>query len=388
MIRKNIRFISIVVLFWFAQYIFIPFFSPYLEIEEIAASIAGWIIGAYGLSQLILRIPFGISADRIKSHKLFMLAGLICLSSAGVLLYFARSPVALLTGRFLAGVAASTWVSFTVFFTNYFKKSETGRAVATIMLANNFGTLLSYITGTFLFDQVGIRGLFLISAAAALIGAVLMAGIPEKQASDHQPMVLKDVILTIKNKNLLQVSFLMALVQMILCATALSFTANYAKEIGATNRQLGLMSVFLNSASVIVSFWLSSAAGQKISDRKKLTAALIFLGISCFVVPNCTDIIGLYAAQIFSGLGRSITLSLTMAMALRDILPQSKSTAMGIYQSVYSIGMTVGPIFMGSALDLTGGYKLPFYLAGVFALLSISWGFIVSKQREGLSKPV
>lgn len=382
MIRKNIRFLSIVFLFWFAQYIFNPFFSPYLEELEIAATLAGLIIGAYGFSQLLLRIPFGISADRLRNHKLFMMGGLLCLCVSGVLLYFAQSSAAFLVARFFSGAAASTWVSFTVFFTNCFPKEDTERAVATIMLANNFGVVLSYILGTISIDMVGVRGLFLMSAGAALLGAVLMVGISEEWQSGNSPISIKDVFITIKDKNLLCVSMLTALAQMIIFASALSFTANFAEKIGAYKYQLGIISIFFNSASVAASFWMSFKISTKITNQIKIVSAFVLVSISCFIVPNCTSVVGIYVAQILCGIGRGIILSLTMALALRDILPQFMSTAMGTYQSIYSLGMTIGPMIMGFALNQAGNYQIPYYLSGGMGLAGAVLSVVYVKKQK------
>ena len=382
MIKGNIRFLTITVLFWFSQYVFNPFFSPYLENLEIASTIAGVILGAYALSQLILRVPFGIAADRLRNHKIFMVGGLGCLGAAGVLLYFAQSPVAFCAGRFLGGVSASTWVSFTVFFTNRFPKEEMGKAVAIVMLANNLGTLLSYVAGTIYIGSVGIRGLFLFSAAAAFLGAILMIGIPEKYQSKDEPMSVRDVITTIKNKNLLAVSLLAALAQLVLFASAINFIANYARDIGASEQELGIMSICLNGTAVIISFWMSSAMSQRISDRMKMSASFVFISIACFFVPHCSGIVGIYGVQISNGIGRAIVLPLTMSLALREIPPQYKSTAMGAYQCIYSLGMMFGPMLMGFALKQAGEYRRPYYLLGLLSVLGIFLSFIYSRTKK------
>ena len=50
--------------------------------------------------------------------------------------------------RVLAGVAASTWVAFTVMFTGYFPEEESGKAIAQINGFNNTGKLLAFFLGS------------------------------------------------------------------------------------------------------------------------------------------------------------------------------------------------------------------------------------------------
>lgn len=72
--QKNLLLI-IVVLFWFAQYVYVPFQTPYLSTMQVSSSMIGIIIGTYGFSQMILRMPIGIMADKNGRHKLFIILG-------------------------------------------------------------------------------------------------------------------------------------------------------------------------------------------------------------------------------------------------------------------------------------------------------------------------
>ncbi|MBQ3879560.1 MAG: MFS transporter, partial [Oscillospiraceae bacterium] len=60
---KQFLFLVAVALFWFSQYVYTSYFTPYMSSLGIAASLAGTIVGAYGFTQLVLRIPFGVAAD-------------------------------------------------------------------------------------------------------------------------------------------------------------------------------------------------------------------------------------------------------------------------------------------------------------------------------------
>ena len=51
--------LAIVVLFWFAQYVYVPFQTPYLTSLQVSAAFIGVIVGAYGVTQMTLRLPVG-----------------------------------------------------------------------------------------------------------------------------------------------------------------------------------------------------------------------------------------------------------------------------------------------------------------------------------------
>lgn len=63
-ISKNQIFLVAVILFWFAQYVYVPHQVNYLEELRVDKSMIGFIIACYGLTSVILRLPAGFIADR------------------------------------------------------------------------------------------------------------------------------------------------------------------------------------------------------------------------------------------------------------------------------------------------------------------------------------
>jgi predicted MFS family arabinose efflux permease len=62
-----------------------------------------------------------------------------------------------------------------------------------------------------------------------------------------------------------------------------------------------------------------------------------------------------------------------MGIAIKDVALEYKSSAMGFYQSVYAVGMTIGPLLLGmisQAYGLTSGFVFT-GLVGVLALAAI-----------------
>ena len=170
--RKDSLFFLVVTLFWFAQYIFVPFLTPHLAAMGVAASVSGVILGAYGFAQLVLRIPVSVSEDCLGRHRLYMSLGLLSVVTASMLPVLFSSPAAYLISRTLAGVGASTWVSFTVAFTGGYPnvKERMGKLIA----ANNLGILISYLVGGSLFEWLGMKPLFMISACVAVIALCIL----------------------------------------------------------------------------------------------------------------------------------------------------------------------------------------------------------------------
>ena len=93
--------------FWGAVYVYMPILAPYANMVSGSLASVGIVLGAYGLAQLILRVPLGICSDRWRIRKPFFLLGFIFdgLGSLGLLV--SGSTAMLFASVFTAGIAAS-----------------------------------------------------------------------------------------------------------------------------------------------------------------------------------------------------------------------------------------------------------------------------------------
>jgi MFS family permease len=93
--------------------------------------------------------------------------------------------------------------------------------------------------------------------------------------------------------------------------------------------------------------------------------------------------LGIYFSQIFCGIGRAFLMPLTMSESSRDVPAELKSTSMGVYQSLYGIGMTLGPIVMGFFLDLSSSYLFAYAAIAVAGVIGVVWSRLVVGRVRG-----
>ena len=380
---NNRRFLLVILLFWFSAYIFIPYLTPYLRELGIVGSAAGLILGTYGFSQLLLRIPFGIAANRSGNHKAFMAAGFIGLIAAGVILNFATHPAAFFLARFLGGLASSTWISFTVFYTNQHAEYATGKAVAAAMLANYCGTLAAYLSGIVLFDRFGARFMFILSSVLAAAGIALLSTIKDGgSGAPDRGMNMRDFKEVVKNRGLLLYSCIAALSQIVTYATILSFTPDYVKnELGASGRGLAFLSVFYSIACILGSAWVRSKYSERIPVKYQIICSFILSAAYCLIVPNSANLALIFVMQLIGGIGQSSLMTHAMASSLGHVQPGGRSAAMGIYQCIYSIGMTLGPVLMGGLLDVFKQFNYACYAIVIICVAGMVLSLAAVKQK-------
>lgn len=68
--KKSRQLLSIVIVFfWASEYCHVPYFTPYLTLLGFSMTAIGFMVGVYGFTQMIVRIPLGIYTDVSDSYK-------------------------------------------------------------------------------------------------------------------------------------------------------------------------------------------------------------------------------------------------------------------------------------------------------------------------------
>ncbi|MDR1496673.1 MAG: MFS transporter [Clostridiales Family XIII bacterium] len=360
-------FYAAVLLFWFAQYIYIPFLNPFMSVIGISATVIGVIGGVYGVTQMALRIPLSIGASLVPSHKPIILAGLAAVAVSCVLPLFSHSWVAFFILRALAGVSSSTWISYTAYLLEGAGEAANSR-MGLIMACNTGGICSSQIVGTVLYDRIGMDGLFTIAALAAATGVILILMTPFRRRFEkseaRKRFDVTEFTGAIRNKRLWICSVLMSLGFWVMFSTNYGFTGVFgAQALGASSVQLGLIAFVCQIASVVVSLVFGKLKGRRLPERNLIVIAFILFGVYCALSPECGDANALIMLQILGGVAVAVPNVLLFANAGRELSKSQQILAMGIFQSVYSVGMTAGPVVSGVIVDASGGGFAPMFYA-------------------------
>lgn len=284
--QKNLLLV-IVVLFWFAQYVYVPFQTPYLLTMQVSSSMIGIIIGIYGFSQMVLRMPIGIMADKNGRHKLFIILGVTASALASVFRIILEPQTGFLVGNILSGFASAMWISFMVLYASYFTCENLQRAMGLIMAANNIGVLGGFVLSTLSYNHLGMNFLCLLSICSGVPAILLSFGIKEQKTKTVKIVPkTSDLIKVYADKRLIFFSILALVQQGILMATCMSFTTQIAHEINASAFQIGLLSIVYIIVAVLASYFSASNFARRLGSSLWIPFILFVLAIYCFAVPN------------------------------------------------------------------------------------------------------
>ncbi|MFO8060045.1 MAG: MFS transporter [Bacillota bacterium] len=355
---RTFLFCLVTSLYWFSLYAFVPTLPGYAHSLGASHGMVGLILGSYGFTQMLLRIPLGILSDTINRRKPFVVAGLVLavVSALGMRLF--PSPGSLLAFRALTGAAAATWVAYAVLFSSYFPPQDAPRAIGYISAFNAVGQMTAMMAGGAAAHHFGRAAPFTVAMAGGVIGLLLCAGVREKRM-ERNPLRLSEFAAVGKDAGLLLVSSLAVLLQLITFATVYGFTPVAAENIGAGDFELGLLTTLSTLPRIPAAALSGAVFSRHFGDRRTITWAFAVLASSCAVIPLVRTLPLLYVTQVLGGFAGGVIFPLLMGLSIKTVPEHKRATTMGFFQAIYGVGMFVGPVFVG-------------YVSEVF---SLAWGF-------------
>lgn len=378
--RNGIMYIT-VILFWISLYIYVPILTPYSQEIGAGVQLVGMIIGSYGFTQMLVRIPIGVICDSTGKKKNFVIIGCALLFLSGLGLYLFINPILVLVFRGLSGVAAGTWVAFTVLYTEYFREDQSASSMGNILACNSFGNLIGVFFGGVISQSYGYRATFIVAFIAAGIAFILSFFVYENPNYIKNDVSTKEIISIGLNKNVLIPSILAIFMQAIIFSSMFGYTPAVNKLGGMTSFQLGLVSTFFLITKIGGSKISGGQLGEKYGFGKSISIGFTLLGImTMFTVMSSSSSISSYLVHAIGGCGYGITITLLMSYIVSETEKGKKTIAMGFFQSIYGIGMFVGPVISGYFINWFS-FGFNYMILTAIALLCATYSFLFVKSK-------
>lgn len=146
----------------------------------------GLALGIYGLTQACLQIPFGVMSDRY-GRKPLIIVGLLLFALGSFLAAIATTVEGLIIGRALQGAGAIAGVIMAM-VGDLTSEQNRSKAMATIGASIGIAFALSLVIGPLVTSVAGVRGVFWLTLALALVGiAIVVWGVPSVPQQTARP---------------------------------------------------------------------------------------------------------------------------------------------------------------------------------------------------------
>jgi MFS family permease len=335
------------------------------DYQGATATLVGIAIGAYGLTQALLQLPFGMWSDRI-GRKPVIIIGLIIFTLGSALAASADSIWMLIAGRALqgAGAVASTLMAL---MTDLTREESRTKAMASIGASIGLSFTLAMVVGPVLAGWLGLSGLFALTAVLSVAAMVLLlvaVPTPKQQVRSRDTRAfyhqLGDVI---KDPQILRLSFGIFVLHAILvgCFVSVPLMLLDAGLIQADHWKVYLP-VMLVSFICMVPFIIVGEKHQKM--KQILFIAVVLLGISLVILGLSNfNLYGLIAGLWLFFVAFNILEASLPSLISKFAPPGFKGSAMGLYSTSQFLGAFVGGVAGGFLSEHAS-------VAGVF------WGMI------------
>jgi MFS family permease len=338
----------------------------------------GLALGAYGLSQAVFQIPFGMMSDRY-GRKPLILAGLLIFIVGSVVAAQAESVYELIIGRFLQGCGA---ISAAVMALLTDLTSDENRTKAMAMIGASIGISFSVAmtVGPLMAAYAGVGSIFWLTALLGVIGIyILLVRVPQvakplgaKRDVVAVPQLFKQVFL---NPELARLNFGIFILHFVLMANFVALPLMLQDQLGFEKAQHGLIyfPLLMIAFILMLPFVIIAEKRRKIKPVFLLAVVLILLSEVMFYWVGTSRVMGILSLFIFF-VGFNV-LEATQPSLVSKIAPAgAKGTATGIYATCQVLGVFGGGALGGYLLSNNGSGSI-FIVCSVLTLvwLAVAW---------------
>ena len=358
----------------------LPAYSTTLGADELTI---GVIFGAFSIALLLFSIPFGILSDHVGRRPL-MVAGMFLLALTNLVFILSDNLYLLIIARVVQGISgAATWSAGLALIADTFDASERGSKLGMAMAIMSAGTLAGPVVGGVIYDLLGYRMTFILpSLLTLLLGSMfLLTAVPPRSPGEKG-----DYVKLLKKA---PVAFIVCSIAVVVGALTFGILEPFMplylfQRFSATPTLIGLAFGAMSLLNMVT----APVAGNlydRFGGRGLLASGMILSGAIIALTMLMPSMVLTILA--FALVGITISMALTpMLPLLTDLFGGAEGSSQGflygIYNTLFSLGLTIGP-FLGGALITN--FSLPVTVFGQSVLLALT-GILVFVVLRGSVK--
>jgi len=353
------------------MFIILPVFALYAERLPGGSdhTLIGLALGAYGLTQALLQIPFGHLSDRWGRKRTIYL-GLAIFAAGSFAAALAQSIYMVIVGRVIQGAGAVS-AAVLALVADLTREENRTKAMAIIGLTIGATFSLSMIGGPVLSRAIGVPGIFALTGVLALLAmAVVRWIVPDaaRVVGEASEGSVRGMLGLLAHGELARLNLGIFVLHAVLMAlfVVVPFELRAAGMDSGAQWKLYL-TVMLGSAVLIAPpILLAERAGRQ---KHMVLAAITALLAAQAGLAYSTTWLGIAGSLLVFFTGFNFLEASLPALISRAAPVEAKGPALGIYSSVQFLGTFVG----ASAGGLISQHFGAGWVCGFCAALSLAW---------------
>jgi MFS family permease len=343
-------------------------------------TLVGIALGAYGLTQAFLQLPYGMAADRY-GRKRVIVFGLVLFAAGSFVAAAATDIYVTILGRCIQGAGAIA-AAVMALAADLTREEHRTKTMAIIGASIGLMFALSLVAAPALYRGIGMAGIFALTGVLALLGVwVTLRVVPAEPAThvpaaaDLAPETLGGVL---RNAELLRLNlgiFVLHLAQMAMFVVVPLLLVERGGLAVVEHWKVYLPVV---AASFVLMVPPMLAAERHGRSRRLFLGAIALLGAAqVWLTGWATDLANIVLGLLAFFVGFNLLEAAIPSLVTRVAPPRAKATALGVYNTTQALGL-----FAGGAL---GGVVAKHYGAqGVFAscaALMVLWAIVAVRMN-------
>ena len=354
-----------------------PLLPIYVASFGVSYAVVGFVMSSFGLTRVFVEIPGGILTDRF-GRRPVLLVGFALAMSSHLLAGFAQSYFELIIARMIVGAgSALAMIAGVIYVSEISSPSHRQQDIARYQSMWSMGGILGPTLGGLLSDNFGIRFIFFTAVGITCIGIIIVLRMQFSQT----PILSRDTI---------QRSQLTALIKnpiiLVLCTATFITFFMYSSIRGTmiplygvdilqlTSTQIGIVFSITSLVTVIGLNVLVPRLEVIISRQQLLVLSLATCVFAVTVISATSNFVTLALTAVPLGIGFSLLQPTPFTMILDTAQPENRGLMVGLLRTTGDIGIIVGPILVGSLLDIGFIHNIFYVIAGIIGIFTcISW---------------
>nr|BAU79847.1 putative major facilitator family transporter [uncultured Aquificaceae bacterium] len=363
----------------------LPVLSIYAKnMPESDAFWAGLAIGAYGLTQAIFQIPYGLWSDKVGRKPIIISSTVIFVLGSFLSAYASHieSIHLLIIGRFLQGIGAVSSVVIAL-LADMTREEIRTRSMATIGASIGMAFAFGMVLGPLIASHFGLTGVFLFTGILGLISLpYVIFGIKEPPIVKHHDdaeFTSSYLSVVLKDKNLLKMDFGMFVLHMTLTAvfTAVPLIFAHQHSIDLKDIWKIYLLMFFVGLTIMVPSTIIAEKKGKIKEVKMLGILILIVSFIMFLLFKDNFYLTVLAIVVYFT-GFMMLEPIMPSLMSKYAKPHVKGTASGVFNTSQFVGAFVGGAVGGLLLKIDDSAKLNFIF---LIVLTTIWLILVSSME-------
>lgn len=354
-------------------FMLIPVFTLYANhLRGATPFLVGIALGAYGLTQGLLQIPFGILSDR-HGRKPLILLGLILFAIGSLVGAYADSITGMILARILQGAGAIGSVLM-AFLADLTAEQHRTKAMAVIGSIIGVSFSLAFVLSPFITAVSGLAGIFYLTTGLAVLGMLMLYRIPTPNHVGNDTINKQQLKQVFRNPDLLRLDAGIFFQHLILISTFYALPLMLQTQIhhgGLSQTWQFYVPLLLLSFLCMVPIMILAEKRQKTKLLFIVAIASMFgtqMGLALWPQASITLLWGLMFVYF---VGFNLLEANLPSLISKQVNPKAKGCAMGVYSSSQFLGIFVGGTLAGIVYQHAGAQGIFIFNASI----ALAWLF-------------